>query len=389
MKFKKFLNSKAIFYHKISRFFMFAMYKKYEDYLPKVKNIQIIGTNGKGSTGRFLALLLLEQGYKVGHYTSPHIFEFNERFWLNGQIVSDEILENAHKNLEELFLEDLNKLSYFEYATFLSFFVFKDCDFIVLEAGVGGEYDATSVFKRDFCIFTNIGFDHQDLLGKNLLDIARTKLKAMSNEAFISFKQDQSVLDLAQKITKIKNVNLHINFLDQNKNIYKVVQEYIQKNNLASFLQDNLFLALGAFLRICNKDEKALIHCIKHLSKLDLKGRCERIKDNLYIDVGHNEMAAKVLVEIFKEKKVHLVYNCFLDKDSYSILKVLKPIIKIVEIYHYESKERALAGDKLIENLEKLNIEYQNFSKIQKNNLYLVFGSFMLVEKFLRGYSER
>ncbi|EGK8090289.1 bifunctional folylpolyglutamate synthase/dihydrofolate synthase [Campylobacter lari] len=389
MKFQQTLSQKTMHVQKISRFFMFSMYEKYKKFIPKTKNIQIIGTNGKGSTGRFLALLLLEQGYKVGHYTSPHIFEFNERFWLNGKITSNELLEKAHEELESVFLDDVKKLSYFEYATFLAFFVFKDCDYVILEAGVGGEYDATSIFEIDFSIFTKIGFDHQDLLGKNLDEIARTKLKAMSAKALINHKQEVKVLNLAQKIANLKQASLNISSLDKNTIIYPCVQEYIQKYNLASFLKDNLFLALEAFSKICAKNEKELIQCISNLPKLDLKGRCEQISQNIFVDVGHNEMAALTLAEIFKEKKVHLVYNCFLDKDSYKILRALKPIIKIVEIYEYESKDRPLAGSVLLENLEKLDIVYQKFEQIKKNELYLVFGSFVLVENFLRGYNER
>lgn len=389
MKFQQTLSQKTMHVQKISRFFMFSMYEKYKKSIPKTKNIQIIGTNGKGSTGRFLALLLLEQGYKVGHYTSPHIFDFNERFWLNGKITSNELLEKAHEELESVFLDDVKKLSYFEYATFLAFFVFKDCDYVVLEAGVGGEYDATSVFEIDFSIFTKIGFDHQDLLGKNLDEIARTKLKAMSTKALINHKQEVKVLNLAQKIANLKQASLNISSLDKNTIIYPCVQEYIQKYNLASFLKDNLFLALEAFSKICAKNEKELIQRISNLPKLDLKGRCEQISQNIFVDVGHNEMAALTLAEIFKEKKVHLVYNCFLDKDSYKILRALKPIIKIVEIYEYESKDRPLAGSVLLENLEKLDIAHQKFEQIKKDKLYLVFGSFVLVEKFLRGYNER
>ncbi|EAH9952073.1 bifunctional folylpolyglutamate synthase/dihydrofolate synthase [Campylobacter lari] len=389
MKFQQTLSQKTMHVQKISRFFMFSMYEKYKKSIPKTKNIQIIGTNGKGSTGRFLALLLLEQGYKVGHYTSPHIFDFNERFWLNGKITSNELLEKAHEELESVFLDDVKKLSYFEYATFLAFFVFKNCDYMILEAGVGGEYDATSVFEIDFSIFTKIGFDHQDLLGKNLDEIARTKLKAMSTKALINHKQEVKVLNLAQKIANLKQASLNISSLDKNTIIYPCVQEYIQKYNLASFLKDNLFLALEAFSKICAKNEKELIQCISNLPKLDLKGRCEQISQNIFVDVGHNEMAALTLAEIFKEKKVRLVYNCFLDKDSYKILRALKPIIKIVEIYEYESKDRPLAGSVLLENLEKLDIAHQKFEQIKKDELYLVFGSFVLVENFLRGYNER
>ncbi|MBF7043628.1 bifunctional folylpolyglutamate synthase/dihydrofolate synthase, partial [Campylobacter volucris] len=159
--------------------------------------------------------------------------------------------------------------------------------------------------------------------------------------------------------------------------------------NLAYFLQDNLLLALESFSMILNKDKTSLIKSMQNLPKLDLKGRCEQISDNIFVDVGHNEMAALALASIFKEKKVHLVYNCFLDKDFYNILKALKPIIKIVEIYDYKTENRPLAGEKLLESLKELDIKYKKFNHIENDNLYLVFGSFLLVENFLRGYRER
>ncbi|MBF7043892.1 Mur ligase family protein, partial [Campylobacter volucris] len=210
MNFKQTLAKKEMFYKKISRFFMFAMYEKYKNVFCKTKNIQIIGTNGKGSTGRFLAMLLKQEGFLVGHYTSPHIFKFNERFWLNGTIVDDESLEQAHKILEDKMKQDLSRLSYFEYATFLALVLFEKCDYIVFEAGVGGEYDATSVFDKEFTIFTNIGFDHQELLGKTLKNIARTKLKAMKDKAIISSSQDLIVLNLAKHMALLKNSKLTI-----------------------------------------------------------------------------------------------------------------------------------------------------------------------------------
>ncbi|TXE89338.1 bifunctional folylpolyglutamate synthase/dihydrofolate synthase [Campylobacter volucris] len=389
MKFKQALAKKEIFYKKISRFFMFAMYEKYKNIFCKTKNIQIIGTNGKGSTGRFLAMLLKQEGFLVGHYTSPHIFKFNERFWLNGAIVNDESLEQAHKILEDKMKQDLSRLSYFEYATFLALVLFEKCDYVVFEAGVGGEYDATSIFDKELTIFTNIGFDHQELLGKTLKNIARTKLKAMKYKAIISSNQDLIVLNLAKHIALLKNSKLTIASFFQDKDLKNITQEYTKKHNLAYFLQDNLLLALESFSIILNKDKAGLIKSIQNLSKLDLKGRCEQISDNIFVDVGHNEMAALALASIFKEKKVHLVYNCFMDKDFHGILKALKPIIKIVEIYDYETGNRPLAGEKLIESLRTLGIKYKKFDHIKNDNLYLVFGSFLLVENFLRGHRER
>ena len=138
------------------------VYEKVKQRLPLPKIVHIIGTNGKGTTGRFLASCLHSLGYKIGHYTSPHILKFNERIWLNGNDVSDDILNNAHDELQTILTqEDSNSLSYFEYTTLLAMLIYKDCDYVVLEAGLGGEYDATAVFPKVLTLVTPIDFDHE------------------------------------------------------------------------------------------------------------------------------------------------------------------------------------------------------------------------------------
>ncbi|MBK1994199.1 bifunctional folylpolyglutamate synthase/dihydrofolate synthase, partial [Campylobacter novaezeelandiae] len=208
-KVSEFLLKKSSNYDKIDRFVAFRIYEKYKKKLKIKPIIHIIGTNGKGSTGRYLAQLLYQLGYKVGHYTSPHLFSFNERFYLNSKIVSDQKLEIAHQKLLNILKNDLEELSYFEYATFLATILFKECDYIIFEAGVGGEYDATSIFDKKLSVFTRIGFDHKELLGNTLKDIARTKLKVMAKKAIITKKQEKEVLDLAKHIAYIKKSKLY------------------------------------------------------------------------------------------------------------------------------------------------------------------------------------
>lgn len=109
MRLADFLAAKPLFYQRINYERMPAMWEILKQKLPNFEVIQLIGTNGKGSTGRFLAQLLKGTGAKVGHYTSPHIFKFNERFWRDGAVLSDDELELAHIRLKELIGEDLAK----------------------------------------------------------------------------------------------------------------------------------------------------------------------------------------------------------------------------------------------------------------------------------------
>ncbi|MGH2327866.1 Mur ligase family protein [Campylobacter taeniopygiae] len=385
-KVNDFLAKKSLCYDRIDRFLMFRMYEKYKNQLLIKSVIQIIGTNGKGSTGRFLTQLLESIGYSVGHYTSPHIFGFKERFYKNKDIVSDEELERAHEQLEKIFKEELNKLSYFEYATFLAAVLFRECDYIIFEAGLGGEYDATSVFEKEMSIFTKIGFDHMQILGDSLEKIARTKLKAMSKKTLISSEQEEVVLQMAKKIAKLKNVDLI--FASNFEGEYlSLIQNYIQKYHLPLYLKHNLILALNAFEILVSK-EKIKAALIK-LGKLNLKGRLEQLEPNLYIDVGHNVMAAEALRDQFIGKKIILVYNSYQDKDVFEILKTLKPIIDTIKIYKYISAERKLISDEIYNIANILGIKCEEFTVLDKQRKTLVFGSFALVENFLKEWSDK
>lgn len=138
MKLDKFLSQKPLFYKEIDYTRMPRAWDSIKANLKPFKIIHIIGTNGKGSTGRFLAQILHLQGKSVGHYTSPHIFEFRERFWLNGDVVSSELLESAHESLQAMLSEEFKvKTSYFEYATLLAAVLFHNCDFFHLRSGYG------------------------------------------------------------------------------------------------------------------------------------------------------------------------------------------------------------------------------------------------------------
>lgn len=385
-KVNDFLAKKSLCYDKIDRFLMFRMYEKYKNQLLIKSVIQIIGTNGKGSTGRFLTQLLESIGYSVGHYTSPHIFGFKERFYKNKDIVSDEELERAHEQLEKIFKEELNKLSYFEYATFLAAVLFRECDYIIFEAGLGGEYDATSVFEKEMSIFTKIGFDHMQILGDSLEKIARTKLKAMSKKTLISSEQEEVVLQMAKKIAKLKNVDLI--FASNFEGEYlSLIQNYIRKYHLPLYLKHNLILALNAFETLVSK-EKIKAALIK-LGKLNLKGRLEQLEPNLYIDVGHNVMAAEALRDQFIGEKIILVYNSYQDKDVFEILKTLKPIIDTIKIYKYISAERKLISDEIYNIANILGIKCEEFTVLDKQRKTLVFGSFALVENFLKEWSDK
>ena len=380
MKLEYFLENKPLFYKEINRARMPNAFKFVQDAFKIPKIIHIIGTNGKGSTGRFLAQMLA-RGHSVGHYTSPHIFEFRERFWMNGAVASVDALETAHEKLIKILPPEVARsLSYFEYATMLCAPLFEGCDFFVCEAGVGGEFDATNVFDKRLSLFTPIGFDHTALLGDTLEQIATTKFNAMADVALMNDDMNQLCAGIARQIAAKKGVTLKFaseNLSDDDKNEIKI---YAEKFGLPEFLRSNLTLSSSAF------KELGFSLNLANLGALDLNGRCEKIAPNITIDVGHNEMAAQALAKKFEGKKLNLIFNAFADKDIKAVLKAIRPIVKKTYIIEYETPGRELATAQVKEALRQLDMEFEGFADVRADEEYLAFGSFYLVEAFLKRY---
>ncbi|WQS35813.1 bifunctional folylpolyglutamate synthase/dihydrofolate synthase [Helicobacter pylori] len=380
---KAFLETKPKEYHKFDPSRFIQIYKDFKNAFFEIqaKVIHVVGTNGKGSTGRFLTLLLADQNFKVLHFTSPHVFEFRERFYLNGSVVEESVLENAHQQLQSHAFS--NACSYFEYATLLAVILAKDCDYLVLEAGLGGEFDSTNALEKTLSVFTPIDYDHKEFLGDSLESIATTKLKAMGSLSIIA-PQQELVLNIAQKIAKDKHAQL---IVVQNE-ISKGVKDYIERHYLAHFLAMNLEVALKAFetLLPCNKQE-----VLKNLKPLNLIGRCELLSPNILIDVGHNPHSAKALKEEIKRvfnTKIILIYNCYQDKDAFLVLEILKPVVKKVLILELH-QERVIQLEKLKGILETLGLEYALFEDLEENENYLVYGSFLVANAFYRRYPKK
>ncbi|GAA9338295.1 folylpolyglutamate synthase/dihydrofolate synthase family protein [Helicobacter pylori] len=378
-----FLETKPKEYHKFDPSRFIQIYKDFKNAFFEIqaKVIHVVGTNGKGSTGRFLTLLLADQNFKVLHFTSPHVFEFRERFFLNGSIVEESVLENAHQQLQPHAFS--RACSYFEYATLLAVMLAKDCDYLVLEAGLGGEFDSTNALEKTLSVFTPIDYDHKEFLGDSLESIAQTKLKAMGSLNIIA-PQQELVLNVAQKIAKEKHAKL---ILVQNE-ISKGVMDYIERYHLAHFLAMNLEVALKAFetLMPCKKQE-----VLKNLKPLNLIGRCELLSPNILIDVGHNPHSAKALKEEIKRvfnAPIILIYNCYQDKDACGVLEILKPVVKKVLILELH-QERVIKLEKLKGILETLGLEYALFEDLKENENYLVYGSFLVANAFYKHYQKK
>jgi dihydrofolate synthase/folylpolyglutamate synthase len=368
-----FLSHKPLFYAKIDYDRMPRIYAKVKDAFAKPKIIHLIGTNGKGTTGRFLACALHSLGFSVGHYTSPHIIKFNERVWLNGCDATDEVLEDAHKKLQTILDKvDAHSLSYFEYTTLLAMVVYEKCDFVVMEAGLGGEHDATAVFDKTLTLITPISYDHEAFLGNSLKEIATTKLNAVKQDA-ISAKQDAEVCEVIKSLDK--NIQIYTKILDAQDEVK--IKKIAKKLSLEDYLIQNLSLSIAALKFL------GLTYDENSFKDARLFGRCTKYASNIIVDVGHNPLAAKAIFNSLYPKKYVLIYNSYKDKEYKKILTILKPIIKKVEIIELKD-ERVEDISKLQSVLKDLEIKYSIYKSTTEDENYLVFGSFSVVEAFIK-----
>ena len=381
MKLNDFLLSKPLYYDKIDLSRMPNAYSMVKEMLDPGRIVHLIGTNGKGSTGRILAELLRSRGLRVGHYSSPHILRFNERIWIDGSDISDEALQSAHEKLiGHLPKSVAESLSYFEYTTLLALVAFEGLDFVVFEAGLGGEFDATSVVERELSVVTPIGFDHQAFLGDTIERIASTKLRSVAERAVVAKQPFAEVDDLARKIAAEKGCELHFAEELLEKSDKDRVESICRARGWPRFLAQNAATACAAASVIFEEPCDPSV-----LEEVSVPGRFEKIAENVILDVGHNAMAAEAVAIALDSLKPVLVYNALADKDVEEILKIFAPHISALELIEIEGA-RAMERVKIVEAAEKAGMEVREFRGVESDRNYLVFGSFHVAEAFLKRY---
>ncbi|MBC8152829.1 MAG: bifunctional folylpolyglutamate synthase/dihydrofolate synthase, partial [Bacteroidetes bacterium] len=180
----------------------------------RFRSIHVAGTNGKGSTAHMLASVYQAAGYRVGLYTSPHLKSFTERIRINGQPIVDEAVA-AFVTQHQLLIE-LTEPSFFEVTVALAFdyFAREAVDLAIIEVGLGGRLDSTNVITPLLSVITNIGFDHTDILGNTLTDIAAEKAGIIKAGVPVLIGETQS--EIAGVFTdKASDCQSTIQFADQ------------------------------------------------------------------------------------------------------------------------------------------------------------------------------
>lgn len=143
----------------------------------KFRSVHVSGTNGKGSTSAFIAGALIESGYRVGLYTSPHLVDFTERIRINGVMISEARVVELARRIRQAYQQEAGSVSptFFEVTTALAFTYFAEegVDIAVVEVGMGGRLDSTNVITPLVSVITNIDLEHMEFLGDTIELIAR------------------------------------------------------------------------------------------------------------------------------------------------------------------------------------------------------------------------
>ena len=375
--------------------------------------ITVAGTNGKGSTCRFLEVALMKLGLKVGVYSSPHLLRYNERVRINGQLLDDEAHIDSFTEIDQ---NKTASLTYFEFSTLSALKLFKDAklDVVILEVGLGGRLDATNIVDPHLAVITSIDIDHVAFLGNNREDIGREKAGIFrANIPVIIGEPDcpQSILAIAQDLNAQKfqrNVDWQYEVKD---GTFYWQSQITQFNTLPMPLIPipNAGTAIAALLKTPFNVSEQVIR--ETLQEAQMTGRFQQLqstdfahfsgqkpKAQVIIDVGHNPHAARYLAErlqAVKKAKIFAIFSCLEDKE---LSGIVQPLREVIDEWHcigldcWRGQSGQAVFDKLVNVLPNATAcVYENvdaivpilFEQAEEQDIILVFGSFHTVADFV------
>lgn len=282
------------------------------------KAITVGGTNGKGSTIAFIDSVYAQTKYNVGRFTSPHLIDYNERFAVNGKIVSDTQIIDAFEKIETI-REEIS-LTYFEFSTLaaLQIFAAAKIDIAILEVGLGGRLDSVNVVDNDLCVITNIAIDHTDYLGDTRELIGREKAGIMrTNKVCICGDENppNTLVDYGNKI------NASLEFVDQPYFGEIGLEGEHQKYNAAVALR--VIETLQSQFPVSNE----LIE--SGFANTSVVARFQRMMvgdKHVVLDVAHNSAAVNKLVNTLKTSnaKTVAIFSALADKNIDDMIDLAK-----------------------------------------------------------------
>lgn len=380
----------------------------------KFKSIHVGGTNGKGSISHMMASVLQTAGYTTGLYTSPHIYDFRERIKINGAVAEEDFVVDFVEKISPLI--DQIKPSFFEItvAMAFNFFALKKVDIAVIEVGLGGRLDSTNVIDPLLSVITNIGFDHMNMLGNSLAEIAFEKAgiikentpvvigerNAESDAVFLQAAAlNNSDILFAEDVYAATNYSWdqrHLKVDIQNQIIQK--QQQFKLDLTGIYQTKNICTVLSAFDALYDKgfvieDDIMKEGLANVVMNTGLKGRWQVIHEEplVILEVAHNEDGIQQMLKHLKEitfQTLHIILGIVKDKDTEAILQLFPPQAK----YYFTQADipRALPANELQSSADNLNLNGEVYANVNEalqksisvagnNDVIVVCGSIFLI----------
>ena len=379
----------------------------------KIRAIHIAGTSGKTSTAYYTSKLLTLAGYNIGLTISPHIDKISERTQVNNQPLEDKIFCQELSKFLDLVDSSGIKPSYFELIYSFSIWLFAKLklDYVVVETGLGGLFDATNVMKREdkVCVITDIGFDHMHILGNTLKEITAQKVGIVhKNNPLLMYKQNEEIMDVVSEWVKEQDAKLYQTSEEKEKALYGNTGDF---NKMPDFQKRNWLLAYYVYrfvrdrdsLRDLSSQELAVSQKIQVPARMDIS----KTKDHLVImDGAHNyqKMAAFIssYKNMFSGQKAAVLLAFKDDKAYQKALPLIKDVASQIIVTTFKSSQDLLVESCAPEDIAlafkktgALNVTIEpNNQKAFKlllnsptNNLILT-GSFYLIAQIREGLKK-
>ena len=366
--------------------------------------ITVAGTNGKGSCVASLEQLLLQQGFSVGAYTSPHFLHYCERIRINGKPAPEGEVCAAFAAIDKA--RNDTSLTYFEFGTLAGLEVFRqhNVDFVLLEVGLGGRLDAVNIIDADVAVITSIALDHEDWLGSDLDVIAAEKAGIVRARRPVISTVQQSARAISKTCAA---VGAELHQYGQSFEFQRSIECWSLQSQdyaVAGLPLPSLPLpsVAAAILALRHFQVKfTQLQLTEYLPQLSLPGRFQKVSyrgREVILDVAHNPAAAEFLAERLSCRKhvgrVHALMAIMADKD---ITAVIKPLLSCVQHWVATSlpgNSRAALAEDLLQNMHDQGAcvvaqsdVVSGFNYLLKNSAVgdtlLVIGSFFTVAEVL------
>ena len=299
-----------------------------------IKNIiHVGGTNGKGSVCNFIKNILIKSGYSVNLYISPHLVFLNERFDLNGEIVSDcklnEIFDYINRRLSNA------DISFFEKTTLIALLLFEkyQADFNIIEVGLGGRKDATNVFDKVLCsVLTSISIDHQEFLGNTIEDIAIEKAEIIKQNCSVFTSNIGIILDIITKKADKMNAKIH-SFITNHIMINQITPSLLGNHQV---INANLAIDVCKYIKnelnyskITDITIKKAIESTKWSARLEKISLFNYKKTEIFLDGAHNEDGIRALFDFIRQTNANYtktigIFMCLENRNPSDFVKYIK-----------------------------------------------------------------